>query len=353
MVNDFFKDYSTEDAHQDAVELSAFGLLDANFDLIKFYTDLYSEQIAGYYDDQNKEMYVIQGEGFKGLERMTYAHEYTHALQDQNYDFQKGLKLSDEDCKQDSERCSAIHALLEGDATVAQLQWFAEFATNQDRIDVLGATAGMKSPVYDSAPDFMKQDFLFPYTEGQTFVEALKGRDGWASVDAAFKNPAVSTEQILHPERYPDDQPVKVTLPDLTTSLGNGWNELEQDVVGEWYTYLILAHGIDPKTQLDDKQARQAAEGWGGDAYAVYTNGDKIILILATQWDTENDAAEFTDAFRSYGKARYGRIKADQNGDITWEFSGGYAEFRTISLTTTWVFAPDAETAQAVWTGLK
>jgi hypothetical protein len=30
----------------------------------------------------------------------------------------------------------------------------------------------------------------------------------------------VSTEQILHPSRYPDDKPLSVSLPELATDLG-------------------------------------------------------------------------------------------------------------------------------------
>ena len=35
-----------------------------DFDLKQWYTDLYSEQIAGYYDDEIKTMFVVQETGF-------------------------------------------------------------------------------------------------------------------------------------------------------------------------------------------------------------------------------------------------------------------------------------------------
>ena len=55
---------------QDALVLSTLGLLPNGFDLIDFYTELYSEQIAGYYDDEIGEMFVVQGEGFGGSENV-------------------------------------------------------------------------------------------------------------------------------------------------------------------------------------------------------------------------------------------------------------------------------------------
>ncbi len=54
--------------------LSLLGLLPRDFDLLSFYQQLYSEQIAGYYDDEVKAMFVVKNSGFTGVERDTYAH---------------------------------------------------------------------------------------------------------------------------------------------------------------------------------------------------------------------------------------------------------------------------------------
>ena len=49
-----------------SITLSILGLLPSDFNLLTYYEDLYSEQIAGYYDDETKEMYVVSGSGFSG-----------------------------------------------------------------------------------------------------------------------------------------------------------------------------------------------------------------------------------------------------------------------------------------------
>ena len=100
--NDFFKDYSAEDAASDVRVLSLLGLLPRDFDLLTFYQKLYSEQIAGYYDDDVKAMFVVKNSGYGGVERDTYAHEFTHALQDAIFDFNGAMNYTDEACKQDS-----------------------------------------------------------------------------------------------------------------------------------------------------------------------------------------------------------------------------------------------------------
>lgn len=350
VVNDFMKDYTPEDAKKDVTELSVLGLIAPDFDFLTFYTNLLSEQVAGYYDNQVKEMFVVQGEGFLGPERMTYAHEYTHVLQDQNYDIRNGLGITEEACKLDSERCAAIQALMEGDASIVELDWFANYATATDQQQVISFYSNYSSPVYDSAPDFMKEDFVFPYTYGQAFVQALIDKGGWQAVDDAYQNLPVSTEQILHPERYPDDKPVPVDVPDVLSALGDGWQELDRNVMGEWYTYLILAKGLDKAAQVKDATAKTAAEGWGGDTYVVEYNEQtgQTVLVLSSVWDTQKDADEFSAAFKDYATQRFGSSPNQQNGVLAWQYSDGYSTFYQDSDHTVWILAPDAATGQAV-----
>jgi hypothetical protein len=357
VINDFLKDYTTEEAQKDTIVLAAFGLLDDNFDLRNLYIELLSEQVAGFYDNEVKEMYVVQGEGFFGPQRLTYAHEFTHVLQDQTYDIKDGLKYSDEICKQveESERCAAIQALIEGDASLAEMNWFSSYATPQDLVQILEFSVTSNSPVFDNAPDFLKQDLLFPYQQGQAFVQHLYQDGGWRAVDDAYRNLPLSTEQILHPERYPDNKPVSVTLPDLSTILGNGWDELDRGVLGEWYTTLVLAHGVDANTRLSDSQTQTAAEGWGGDAYVVYYNEQSraTVMVLTTQWESPDDSTEFINAFREYATARFDQPAEEQDTSLVWQSGAAYVMFNHLGQQTTWILAPDATTAQSVWDTLQ
>jgi hypothetical protein len=323
VVNEFFKDYTAEMAKQDVDVLSAVGLLEPDFDLLQFYKDLYSEQIAGYYDSQTKEMYVISDEGFTGLERMTYAHEFTHVLQDQNYDLENGMKLNDDNCDIETEYCAAVTALVEGDATLSEQYWFLTDSTDQDKTDVSDFQSTYKSPVYDSAPAYMKQDFLFPYTQGFSFVQELYGKNKWKSIDAAYKDPPVSTEQILHPDKYPAEKPIKVDLPDLGSTLGEGWTKIDQNTMGEWYTSLILDSGINSKFQLDSATAEKAAAGWGGDTYAYYddNNSDAYAFVWLTKWDSTQDAEEFYTSSVDYGHRRWGGPWVKMAKGVQWQYS--------------------------------
>jgi hypothetical protein len=342
VIDDFQENYTQDEAAVDARVLVLFGLLEPDFDLWNFYIDLYSEQIAGLYDEEDQQMLVICTTSFSGIERLTYVHEYTHTLQDQVFDLEHGLGFNEDTCDDDSERCAAIQALIEGDATLLQEQWLRTYATEQDLIDLLEFAASTESPVLDSAPSFIKQDLLFPYMAGRGFVHARYLDGGWAAVDTAYTNPPLSTEQILHPDRYPSDVPVMLEIPDLAAALGVDWVEIDQGVMGEWFTQLTL------NALLSMDVAVEAAEGWGGDYYLAFhnTQTDQELLVLLTQWDTMRDVHEFFSAFRNYGDLRFGRRETSSTYETTWIDESSYALIERISNQTVWILTPDAETGQ-------
>jgi len=336
---DFLAGYTPEQAADDVRVLSLFGLLDPDFDLLGFYRDFYNEQVAGYYDSLADTMYVV-GTTWGGAERLTYAHEYVHALQDQAYDLEGGLGYSDEACLTDSERCQALLALLEGDASLAEEQWWQAYATEQDSNDLRQAVESYRGQVFDSAPAYLQQDFLFPYVQGLDFVRALFRRGGWAAVDAAYHSPPTTTEVILHPELYGKAVPLPVDLARAAPPAG-GWNLLQAGVLGEWTTYLVLDQ------QVPEGQAARAAAGWGGDAYRAYHDGNRTALVLLTRWDTARDAFEFVDAFQAYAAARFGQ-RTTQAAERRWTWDDGSVLLERAYDQTLWVLAPDEATQRAI-----
>lgn len=338
VIDDFLEEYTPEQAQDDVRVLAMLGLLSPDFDLHGFYIDLYSEQVAGYYDSEAEEMVVVQGIGFNGVERLTYAHEYVHALQDQNFDMEEGLMMTDEACEEDSERCAAVQALVEGDASLLEEQWLRTYASDEDINDIFEFYDTFSSPVYDTAPPALQEDFIFPYTYGRQFVQGLYREGGWAAVDQAFQNPPASTEQILHPELYPHDQPVWLEVPDLLESLGTGWRELDQDVLGEWFTTLTL------RVYLSEEEAAEAAAGWAGDYYLAFRNDEGIeeVWVLLSQWDTVRDAHQFTAAFKDYGDERYGERAESSTTLARWEGPDQAVLIEISGDQTLWIAAPDA-----------
>lgn len=313
MIDELDED-SPEDVRENQAELSFFGIIPPDFDLHAMTIDLYSEQIAGFYDSEEKVMYVVSGQGFGGMERATYAHEYIHVLQDHSFDFAGRLGSSGDRCEEDSERCYALKALIEGDATLSEMVWFQYKATDRDRQEIQDFYANYSSPVLDSVPPALKADMSFPYDQGFVFVKALFDRGGYAEIDRAFstQNP-LSTEQILHPERYPGDKPMTVLLPDIETLSAGEWEVEEENTLGEWSLRLLLSKAYKPEWQLEEERAIKAAEGWGGDRYALLENRaeNEYALLLHIRFDSATDENEAREAFDDYLNLRFPETHAD------------------------------------------
>jgi hypothetical protein len=126
------------------------------------------------------------------------------------------------------------------------------------------------------------------------FIQHLDGVGGTTEVDRALTTFPASTEQILHPERWPNDVPQPVDVPDLGPALGSGWDDLDVMTAGEAWLQIMLA------LQLDAGDAEQAATGWDGGLYRAWTDGAHTAVVLRTAWDSAEDAQEFADAMQGW-----------------------------------------------------
>jgi len=141
-------------------------------------------------------------------------------------------------------------------------------------------------------PRIINQELTFPYLMGEQFVRALLAVDGWETVNAAYTdNPPLSTEHILHPERYlANDHPVAVTLTDDSILLGADWALVRQGVLGEFY----LREWLLTAPEIDSDLVDVGATGWGGDAYHIYQDErGNYAYEMHLVWDTPDDAATF------------------------------------------------------------
>lgn len=332
------EDYPREEAEADALVMALLGMLEPNTDLYQLLLELYTEQIAGFYDPKVDRMYLI-AEALGPLEKLVFVHEYVHALQDRLFNLGDQLDA----LKKEDDRALALEALAEGDATLLMEQYLLAHIAELMTPDLMNQVYGIETPRLDAAPYAVRQRLLFPYKAGLTFAWTLYNEDGWAGIDAAWKNPPRSTEQILHPERYPDDLPRIVAIPPLTTTLGEGWRLRDQDTLGEFMLRLHL------ETYLDKKEVDRAATGWGGDRYALYVRGDgEACLVIALSWDSKDEAGEFVEAYRRLAEARYGGIGEGTAAEGMWWAGrpGLYLKWRDEVV---WlILTPERATAEAV-----
>lgn len=305
-----------DEMHGSELVLRKLGLVPMDFQLRPFLLTLLTEQVAGYYDPETHELYLADWVEIDG-QRPVIAHELVHALQDQHFNLQRFEKWS----PGDSDAAVAVHALVEGDASLAMLQYIAK---NPSLIaGFTGAYDSAGSSQLDQAPRVFREQLLFPYKEGADWAIQLHKRGGWAALSAAFSKLPQSTEQILHLEKYDAyEAPVKIALPELGNLLGRGWRLSTDDVDGEYGCYQTLDQFLNSPAE-----SAAAAAGWGGDRYSVYEGPAPTDVFVAhlTAWDTARDAREFFDAYARRTSRRYpGATSAggDANAQV-WQTSEG------------------------------
>lgn len=285
------------------------GIVPPDVDLQAVLEKLLEDQVGGFYDPASETFYLM--EGFGGdLARIILAHELTHALDDQHFDLDGTLKRMG----QQTDAEFAFAAVVEGSGTAAMNQWTVQHLASIDKKALLDSqdlgTEGLAE-----APALLWKPLIAAYLRGEGFLIRVAGMNiamksaKVEDIRSAFENPPRSSEQILHPAKYWNqderDEPRQIEFD--TSKLPEGWTVLGEDTLGELYLGLLTTP-IEKRTGLDAKNmlailgieyTNAAAEGWGGDRALLLGKGEARSLILVTTWDTPKDAQEFLDAAES------------------------------------------------------
>jgi hypothetical protein len=265
------------------------------------------EQIVGFYDAKAKALFVrdLNVDGTRIVprnadDRGVLVHEIEHALQDQNFGIPLDLQGLDDDAQ------LARAAVYEGDAMLTMIaeralrmpateHWVSRVTelVRTTKADDLVRQAGEHSKELANAPPLLRRRLVFPYVEGLVLMADVYRTGGMRLVDRVFSHPPRTTEQVLHPDKYvAGEPPVPVAAP----AAPEGWRVVAGGTMGELQTGVLLAQCV------PDTQARLAAEGWGGDSYAIAQNalGDAAIL-WSTAWDDEEAAERFATGLAARG----------------------------------------------------
>lgn len=307
------QEYTPEELAIEELAMKRLGLIPADIDYKKLVVDLLTDQIAGFYDPIAGELYIAGwqdiGMGAAG-DDMVMSHEITHALQDQHFDLRAFMKPD----KQNGDGAVARQALVEGDGTALMIEHMLDNLKqpppwHQPGVLELMAplmSTGMAEGKLAEVPLVLRESLIFPYLAGLNFVAHFRAHHPWSRIDRVYRKPPLSTEHILHPDKYEAyERPVRVTPAPLPSLRGH--RLAYQDVAGELGLSLFLlqhttpeAKRKDPPKALRDK-TRQAGAGWGGDRLAVYTPADHdgslrgVVAVLYSVWDAPADAQEYFD----------------------------------------------------------
>ena len=295
------EDKTAEESAAEGFALERWGMIPPGTNYERLLVDLLTDQVAGYYDPDTKKLTISRSAGDDpAWAEMVLAHEIDHGLQDQAFDLHRFEDLP----SSEGDAAAARRALVEGDGIALMIEVMV--ARNRSKVDWANpeiATAieksmsapGVGNDSIDRAPLAIREAMLFPYRAGFGFIAALRRRQPWSAVDAAFIRPPKSTEQILHPDRYfADDPPVPIdarapaALPGFAIAHSTVWGELG-------FALWLRSHGV------VEAMADEAAAGWGGDRAIVLARlgdrrADKAVGIARFEWDTEVDAIEAAEA---------------------------------------------------------
>ena len=297
-----------EEVRAEELTLKKFGLVPADFDLAKSTVDLLTEQAAAFYDYDKKKLFVTDSTP-NDSQQPVLAHEIAHAIADQNYNLGKFIKQG----RKSDDGSTARLAVMEGQATWLMSELLARKMGQSLKGSpaLLAAMSGINDngagqfPVFDKSPLYLRQTLVFPYTKGMLFQHAAFDRDGQQGFTEVFLKPPVSTQQILHPEKYFEG--VKPTNPDVPDPKLKGFKSLVGGSLGE------LEHNILLEQYVSKESAADIAPHWRGSNFVLMENkkANRIVLLYASEWDSPDAARRFFQAYREVLAKKWKQMKVD------------------------------------------
>ena len=325
-VVDYIEKHMEEDddaqrMQRNSLVLKKFGLLPRDFDLKTFLVAMLREQVAGYYDPKTKTVNLLNWVN-ADQQKPVLAHELTHALQDQNFDLRKWMKAGDgKDLLTvdnptpaelaDDEAGEARQAVVEGQATVALIDYglapFGQSMTSSPKL-VEAMREGMRvgtadSPLFKSAPLFLKEALTFPYNYGLDFVGQVVAKRGNAGAVDLFQNPPTTTRQIMEPATYLAGEKLPpLPVPDFK-SLFKDFEKIDVGGFGEFDTAMLV-------DQFAGTEAGHKIypEWRGGYYFAVKPKANPaapLRLLYVSRWSTAEKASEFAAIYAKSMAKRY------------------------------------------------
>lgn len=310
------------------------GFLPREFKLREFLVKSTGQQIAGYYDDETKTISLLNWVPADRQEPIL-AHELTHALQDQNYDLAKWMKVASrldggankkDDESPNDDGAIARKAVVEGQAMVVYVDYvLAPLGRNLADTPALiyqmeepAVKAVQDSQMLHDAPMILREAGSFAYNEGLIFEGELLQKGGKKMAFAgAFARPPRNSHEILQPEAYINIEKLPpLAVPDLKQLIGEQYDVYDTGGVGQLDVRAYL------KQYGDRRNADDVSAAWQGGAYAAYrrrkasTDAELTTADLATvyvsRWKTSQAASQFARFYASTVPIRYQTATAQE-----------------------------------------
>jgi|GEM_PF-1599841 len=309
----------------EAVMLKAFGYVNQDFNVEKFYIDMYSEQALGIYDFREKRFIISTGSLMSAeqkkmasslnvdMEKAVMIHELDHALQDQYFDLGVLIRRL---LKTSTDEALAGQSVFEGEATYIMFDYLLRACGfNIDMLpdnfldmmtDMFESPASSNEKIMKDAPPYFREMSIFPYLHGLAFIKYVKNRNGWDGINALYSNLPVSTAQVINPALYEKKvMPVKVAFP-------QAWMKERKAIIDDSLGQFLIGVLL---TQYLGKENNQYIEGWTGDRYLVFEDLGRYSLVWRTEWNSEKTAGLMSAAFEKLYSTRFPGIVWEKRPD--------------------------------------
>ena len=309
----FIRDYLRSNAYEAGELYKALELIGEDDQLADLLATVPLTPMPALFDDESDTLYILEGMlRVEAADELAYAGAYMSGIQKQGFDVSE-MRGRARELGYDQFRAAV--GFIGGDLFQVQQEYRSVVLSGAELPEVSGLVSQAQLP---GTPSAVRKLALFAQREGGEFVAQLFGTTGsWELVNEAYSQPPVSTEQILHVEKYVSgEEPIRLEVPDFSAEIGEGWVQLRMDTMGEFLKKTHL------EEHLDTIRASSAAAGWGGDAYSLLVGpqGERVLILLIA-WDSLKDSSELFEAYQLFAKNKtQGAATATKLGDTVWKW---------------------------------
>ena len=294
------------------IAFKALGLLAPEDDLYELIHGYAADASVGVYDPETATL-TVSGSRMTPFVRTVLAHELTHALDDQHF----GLHRPELEHARD-ETAAGFWALMEGSARRVERAYVTSLSVEERTAVGRESNRGL-AVVRRRFPKFLRDYMDAPYVYGPGVVATLVGHGGTAAIDAAFREPPQTSEQLMFPERLLErDGPHAIAAPRADGPVR------ARGVLGAELLASMLAPG------QGAADAGEAVAGWGGGRYVAWLDRSGRPCLRATlTGDTPVDTAELSAALRTWSAKRPDARVTETGARIVLTSCGSPAPRRT------------------------
>ncbi len=251
--------------------------------------DGFADGVVGFYDATDG-IVRVRGTQWNPMVEVTLLHELVHALQDQVVDLDAVTART----AYYDETYQALSAVIEGQATVVEQDWLLEQGADYTARYYESGPAGGAYEPFGAAMSWL------PYDLGGWAVSVLEGSEGPQAGFDAMTSPPTSLEQLWDMEGWRDgdaEEADPVDVPDPAQDAGT--DVLDRGSLGVHVLSLLTIEDPDEYTELPYEE-ELPLEGWAGDEYVTWADGDRACTRVTVATDSAQDASAMVDDLRDW-----------------------------------------------------